>query len=258
MDRKRIMELLLSNGKHGNYLALPEILKEPLGISYNPQRNHYEIARLRFILEHLGVSGKSVLDIGANTGFFSFEMLGAGANHVTAYEGNAEHSKFIADIAAELGLSARLKIKNYYFDFDHDLCRRYDITLLLNVLHHVGDDYGACFNSIEAAKNEILRQANSISSISKYMVFQMGFNWKGNPDLPFFHHGTKKEMIFYIEDGVRSQWDVIGIGIGCRDINGNVYFDVINDSNIERDNSLAGGGEFLNRPLFILRSKQQR
>jgi SAM-dependent methyltransferase len=255
IHRERLEKLLSSDSKHGNYHALPARLKNLLGLSYNPKSLHYEEARLRFILEHIDPNEKSALDIGANTGFFSFEMIDAGANYVKAYEGNPLHAEFISMAAAETGLSERLTVESGYFDFTHVPCCFYDLTLLLNVLHHTGDDYGARFTSVAAAKDGIIEQINSVSAFSRSMVFQMGFNWKGNPDLPLFRNGTKREMIRYIEEGVLDHWDIVGIGIARRDADDNVRFDPLDMANIERDDSL---GEFLNRPLFIMKSKYFR
>jgi hypothetical protein len=254
IDCGRLIELLASESKHGGYHVLPQRLKDRLGINYRPKKMHHEEARLRFILKYLDPKGKSVLDIGANTGFFSFGMLDAEACRVTAYEGNPLHAEFITAVAAEMAKPGLMQTVSRYFDFQRDSKRRHDITLLLNVLHHTGDDYGNSLTSIGAVKVEMLRQANSIAALSEHMVLQIGFNWKGDPTLPLFDGGTKREMIHFIQKGIADHWNIVNIGIACRDVTGRIQFNPLDEINIERDDRL---GEFLNRPIFIMSSKHE-
>ncbi|MCF6204852.1 MAG: hypothetical protein L3J59_14485, partial [Methylococcaceae bacterium] len=90
-----------------------------------------------------------------------------------------------------------------------------------------------------------------LSRKTRYLVFQLGFNWKGDVKKPLFKNGTKEEMISFITKGVESSWEVKSIGIAEKTNNKYIYKN-INTNNIKRDDSL---GEFLNRPLFILKSK---
>jgi hypothetical protein len=83
------------------------------------------------------------------------------------------------------------------------------------------------------------------------MAFQMGFNWKGNRKLPLFDKGTKTEMIDFMKDSVEGYWAVERIWIAVRQPGGGIVYEPLSASNIQRENAL---GEFLNRPLFILRS----
>ncbi len=87
--------------------------------------------------------------------------------------------------------------------------------------------------------------------MSSYVILQLGFNWKGDRYLPLFDNGTKSEMIAFLQINIESFLDITRIGIAQKKDNNVIYSD-LTDSNIERDDSL---GEFLNRPLFILKSK---
>lgn len=85
----------------------------------------------------------------------------------------------------------------------------------------------------------------------KYLAFQLGFNWKGDKKFPLFEKGTKSELIDFIEHGVPDCWSIQKIGIAERTID-TVAYKELNKDNIQRDDAL---GEFLNRPLFIMKSK---
>ena len=130
--------------------------------------------------------------------------------------------------------------------------RKYDVVFLLNVLHHLGDDYGDKTLSIDMAKELMITQLNTMVNKTSYIVFQLGFNWKGNRNICLFNNGTKAEMIDFIKTGTKNFWDIIDIGIAEGSKQHTEYFDV-NKINIERKDSL---GEFLNRPLFIMKSKK--
>ena len=48
---------------------------------------------------------------------------------------------------------------------------------------------------------------------TKYMVFQMGFNWKGNRDKGLFENGTKEEMVEFIKEGTKECWKIVDVGV---------------------------------------------
>jgi len=250
--KKELIKKYSNNSKHSNYQVLPSSLKFVINDDDVETRTRFEKERLDYILKKIEVRNKSVLDIGGNTGFFTFELIDAGAKSVHYYEGNTSHADFIDLASKYLNLGKKIKITNKYFSFEGDANMKYDIILLLNVLHHLGDDYGDQGISIDAAKQNMLVQLNSLHSMADVIVFQLGFNWKGNPNNCLFEDGTKKEMIDFVKTGVNGYWDIIEIGIAEKKTDNIVYCE-LSDKNIERDDSL---GEFLNRPLFILKANK--
>lgn len=254
MDAKdKLIEHYSNKSKHSNYQVLPTVLRELVGVSDIQTRTRHEEERLEYILNNVSTEGKTIIDIGGNTGYFVFELLDAGAKSVCLYEGNAEHAKFVELARNALGVNKeRLEVISGYFPFsDVTETGNYDIGVLLNVLHHIGDDYGDSSLSIEHAKVEILKQLRFMRKKVNTLVFQLGFCWQGNPSSLLFENGTKKEMIDYIQEGVKGTWRVKAIGIAEKNSEGIKYND-LNNENIERDDSL---GEFLNRPLFILEAE---
>jgi hypothetical protein len=122
----------------------------------------------------------------------------------------------------------------------------------LNVLHHVGDDYGEPSTSIDKARELIIYQLNNMSTLCDVMVLQLGFCWKGNITMGLFEHGTKQEMIEYLKNGIDGSWEILHIGIAEKNTN-EVTYEELSDQNIARSDEM---GEFLNRPMFILKSRR--
>lgn len=248
------LKILLMNttdaGKHSAYQVLPTRLAELIGSNEAQINSRFERERFQYFADKLDLAGKSVLEIGPNAGFFTFEFLDAGCRKVTAFEGGAIHCQFIEAASKALGVSERLSVHNEYFDFKQDV-EKHDIALLLNVVHHTGDDYENT-GSIAAAKVAMLEQVNSMRKYTDLLVFQMGFCWKGKNANGIFENGTKAEMIDYVTRGTSEHWVIDHIAVAER-IDDKVVFNEVNESNLPRNNAL---GEFLNRPIFIMHAKQ--
>lgn len=252
MDQLKKLYLVCS--KHSNYQVLPDNLAKLINAKELNTISRFEKERLDYLKKNLNIENKLVLDVGGNTGYFSFEMLECGAKKIDYFEGNNSHSEFVKLATKLLNFEEKIKIHNKYLNFKNELKRKkYDVILLLNVLHHIGDDYDQSITSIERAKQQILKQLNSLYDKTTYLVFQMGFNWQGNTIRGLFSHGTKREMIDYVRQGIIDFWGITKIGIAEKNANQITYRD-LNDDNIKRDDSL---GEFLNRPIFILKTKKQ-
>jgi SAM-dependent methyltransferase len=248
----KLLTLYQQNSKHSNYQILPKRLAKIKGLDQIDVKSRNEKIRLEYFTSVVDIKNKTILDIGGNSGYFSIEMLDAGAKSVHYYEGNSDHAEFVQLASKVLNLENKLKVTNGYFTFQDELKGEiYDIVLLLNVLHHLGDDYGDQLLSISKAKANIIVQLNSMSNITDLMIFQLGFNWKGNKNTCLFEHGTKRELIDFISNGIKDNWDIIEIGIAER-VGDNVVYTPLTAVNIQRDDSL---GEFLNRPVFVLKSK---
>jgi SAM-dependent methyltransferase len=247
-----LVDLYSKTSKHSNYQKLPTEIGRYLNEDSIKIVSRYENERLLYILKNVTIDNKTVLDIGANTGFFSFELLKAGVKSVYMYEGNKNHADFIKYAAKMINVNDKITINNTYFDFCNNMQDvNFDIVLLLNVLHHVGDDYGDSQITIQTAKNKILESINNFYGKTDILIFQLGFNWQGDRNKPFFSTGTKKEMIEFLQEGISRKWNVLKIGIPIS-LNDKIEYCDIDDENIKRIDRL---GEFLNRPLFIFQSK---
>lgn len=132
-------------------------------------KNLVKWERIRGYLEQIDLTGKRVLDVGCNDGFFSVQMTRAGAKEVVAID-ISEHrinkARFVLDV---LGIdNARVERLDIYDDRLKDL-RRFDFMLCLGFLHRVPDLYGAV---------EVL------TGISDMILFEWKAYRRGNPELP--------------------------------------------------------------------------
>ena len=238
--------------KHSNYQILPPQLESLIPNGELATRSRHEKERFEFINNSIKLRGKSVLDIGGNTGYFTFEALRAGA-HVTYYEGNESHADFVTTASEILNTNDDLLIKKRYYLFDDPNQNRYDVVFLMNVLHHVGDDYGDGDISKHDALNSVIESLTFLSKLTDTLVFQLGFNWKGDTKQPLFQSGTKIEMIDFLKTGLQDVYHFEQIAVADR-IDGRTVYVPVNEENIKRRDDL---GEFLNRPLIIMRTKKQ-
>lgn len=247
---QRLKALYAQVSKHSHYQIMPDFLADLVDpVALNKRFSRYEVERMDYFQKHVPFKGARVVDIGANTGYFSFAAADAGGREVVAYEGNREHADFLRT-AAEL-FHKPVRVVDDYMDFSGPLPGApYDIILLLNVLHHVGDDFGDRSLTIEQARREIITNLNHLADKTKYLILQIGFSWKTNYDYPLFAHGTKEEMIQLFKEGVEDHWSISAIGI-AREEEGRTIYRELDAGNIVREDHL---GEFRNRPVFILKS----
>lgn len=249
-EKEMLVDLYMKNSKHSQYQILPREFDSIISQNEIKCVSRYENERWSYICKHIDFSEKRVVDIGGNSGFFSFEAIRSGAKRVDYYEGNKDHAEFVLRAAQMFGNDDKLIVHPEYFNFQN-YKEKNDVVLLLNVLHHLGDDYGQNNIIMEEAKEKMLQELNYLSISSKILVLQLGFNWKGDRKKSLFSNGTKEEMIEFVQKGIQRYWKIISIGIAQKSDDKIGYCEK-NMSNIERDDSL---GEFLNRPIFILKSE---
>lgn len=245
LKMEKLKKLYNITSKHSHYQKLPKSISDLVGES-TQQINRYEFERLGYIQSNIDLTNKTILDVGANTGFFSISSLDNGATSVDIYEGNQSHANFISNVSEILGLNAN--VNESYLQFNESFDKKYDVVYLLNVVHHLGDDFGDTQINVENAKHKMSQILKYFSDKTEIMVFQMGYCWKGNRDLLLFENGTKQEMISFVENSIDGCWDIINVGILEEDLT----YHNLDDSNIENQYNLR---EFGNRPLFILKSK---
>lgn len=112
-------------------------------------------------------TGKSVLDVGCNAGFFSFVAADRGARDIVALdynEGYVEQAKFCNEVRGD---NIDFRVGNV-----HDigsLGRKFDITLCIGLLYHVPDIMGAI---------------TRIGQVTKELAIVESAIHPGNNDLP--------------------------------------------------------------------------
>jgi hypothetical protein len=162
-----------------------------------------------------------------------------------------EHATFVKSASDFLNLN--ISVQNVYLNFDDtdNFELDADVVLLLNVIHHLGDDFGNKSLNINDAKGKMINSINYFSKKTKYLVLQMGYCWKGDRGQLLFEDGTKKEMIDFVKNATVDYWNILAIGV-AEEKNKLTKYNLLNKDNIIRNDKL---GEFRNRPLFILQSK---
>lgn len=249
--KQQLVELYQRTSKHSNYQILPQAIRELVPQEEVDASSRYEKERLEFLKRNLSFKNKRILDVGGNTGYFSFELLEEGAKEVVYVEGNEQHANFVK-VAADY-LDRKIIVENRYLDFKEpsSIHKPVDITLLFNVIHHLGDDFGQRDINLPKAKERMKDCINYFANITEYLVLQMGFCWQGDTSKLLFVNGTKKEMIDFITDATDKKWDIKEIGV-AELLEDKTVYKPLNGKNIQRDDSL---GEFRNRPIFILKGK---
>jgi SAM-dependent methyltransferase len=247
---QQLIALYHQSSKHSNYQVLPKCLVDLIPSGHLQVNSRHEEARMTFFRQHVEFKGKTVVDIGGNTGYFSFEAIASGAKKVTLIEGNTHHSQFV-DAAAKLTkLDDRIDVRNEYFEFADGTMNQtpFDVMLLLNVLHHVGDDFDDPTVMRENALTLIARYLRGVAAVASTLIFQLGFNWKGDRNLPLFPNGTKRELVDFVIGAVRGTWDINAIGVATM-VEDRILYTLLDDNNVKRNDAL---GEFLNRPIFVM------
>lgn len=250
MDIEKLKELYQNTSKHSNYQILPNCLKPFIATDDLVINSRFEAERLGFLKSQLDFTGKKVVDIGGNTGYFTFQFIEEGSKEVDYIEGNKEHSDFVKFAAEDLKLN--INVSNRYLNFDatSSFPSNVDIVLLFNVIHHLGDDFGDQSISMEQAKVLMANSINYFHGKTDTLILQMGFCWKGNRNLLLFENGTKEEMIDFVKKATNGKWNIQAIGV-AEVQDGATVFNLLNDENVKRSDTL---GEFRNRPIFILKS----
>ncbi|MCC8991932.1 MAG: hypothetical protein LM514_05000, partial [Streptococcus sp.] len=99
-----------------------------------------------------------------------------------------------------------------------------------------------------SAKHQMAEKLRQLASHTQYCWLQLGFNWKGDRHQPLFENGRKAELIDFVKGNCDGAWAIEDIAV--YDPVGDQYTPIC-DNLLSRFDEL---GEFLNRPLFLLRS----
>ncbi len=247
-----LQALYVERSKHSSYQLIHPTLAAAFGATDALPAGKRETERQRYFDSVLRYEGQRVLDIGANTGYFSFAALAQGAASVLSIEGNPRHAQFIAAGAQAIDVGDRLQVRNAYYDFSALDEERHDLTFCLNVLHHLGDDFGDPALTITQARRNMLACLNRMSAVTGTLVLQLGFNWKGDRRHPLFAGGEKAALIEFVSEGIDASWsldEVAVVNVRTR------QYEPVGAHNIARVDAL---GEFMNRPIFVLRSRRTR
>lgn len=209
--KQKLKERYAVLSKHAQYQTLPEDLAEKLGVQFEineewrGDRPRYPLI-LEYAQRHKAIK---VLDVGANTGFFSLSLAADLENaSVTACELNKTHAEII-ELLAKLGEHPNLSVTDRPANLENvDSFGSFDLALYLNILHHAGHDFDkSLVPDREAFMEYGAEYLRKFAKTTSRMVFQMGYNWGGDKTLPLVGRDDQAAKIrFTVELMQRSGW----------------------------------------------------
>lgn len=241
--------LALAQSKHADYQSLHPTVAALFGEDVPPARGRQEAERWAVMQAATPMRGQRVWDIGANTGYFSMAALAAGAQQVLSQEGNGTHARFVMQCAQALGVQDRLTVRPRYCTFEPSP-PQHDITLCLNVLHHLGDDFGDPGLDQPAALAAMRQALHGLARQTRELWLQLGYNWKGDVRHPLFEGGTKAAQLAFVREACADDWLPPQVWVYDPESR---RFAPPTDRTMAR---LDAVGEFLNRPLLRLTSRR--
>lgn len=248
-DLNELRSLALAHSKHADYQLLHPRVAALFGDDVPGARGRHEAQRWSVMQATTPMRGKRVWDIGANTGYFSMAALAAGAQHVLSQEGQRAHAEFVFRCAQALGAQDRLRVAPSYCTFEA-AAQVHDITLCLNVLHHLGDDFGDPSLDMAAAMTAMCRALAALARQTRELWLQLGYNWKGDVRHPLFAGGTKQAQLAFVHEACAADWLTPEVWVFDPR---SAQFEPPTPETLAR---LDQVGEFLNRPLIRLTSRR--
>jgi len=221
MLKERLTELYNDGSKHSRYQNIPGFVKKELEYTETIDENwRGDTARFNYLQAHTSFGqGKSIGEIGANTGFFILSLAHANPDSTfCAYEINPTHAGFIAEIADSFQMK-NVTVQPLGIDMEGiQKMSVHDILLNYNVLHHAGVDFDTDqIDSVEMYESYAVEYLTKLRSKARKMIFQMGYNWGGNklkPIVPLQDDAEK--MAFTLRIFKKAGWKVEDIALHTR------------------------------------------
>jgi tRNA (mo5U34)-methyltransferase len=113
----------------GIYTKTESVMGEPVDHPFGPWQKIQELLPS-------DLRGKTVLDVGCNAGFYSFEAKRRGAKRVLGVDGQRQHVRQGLFVRKVLGLDVEFRRLNAY-ELGSRIVGQFDITLALGLLYHL-------------------------------------------------------------------------------------------------------------------------
>lgn len=270
--RERLQKLYAETSKHGQYQTLPPRLAELLGMQFEVNEEwRGDRPRYPLIREYVQKSDcRTLLDVGANTGFFALSLAGdVPGLKVTACELNKTHARII-ELLAEVG-GYEVPVTDQPADAAHvDRFGQFDCALHLNILHHAGHDFDAALVPDRGAfRAYAIDYLKRFRATADRMVYQMGYNWKGDKTLPLVERDDQAGKVRFTLDLLGSAgWEVEGVAFARKGTNEHpVELDLFTLNELPSSDAElqawlkeryaeAIWSEFYQRPLWFCRAAQ--
>lgn len=146
------------------------------------------------------LSKVNVLDIGANGGFFTFSLANEVAS-VVAFEPHLRYGVIGKELVKLKGIN-NVTWFNKPFDLTEVEDKKFDLTLMLSVFQWMAEGG----NELEKASKQLME----ISKISKYLIFELGFN-SGKSSLTTDNPDHYKELLTLLKTNtVYKNFELLG------------------------------------------------
>ena len=113
----------------GIYTKTKSVMGEPVDHPFGPWQTIQKLLPL-------DLSGKTLLDVGCNAGFYAFEAKRRGAMRVLGVDGQRQHVRQGLFVRKALGLEVEFRRMNVY-ELGPRAIGQFDITLALGLLYHL-------------------------------------------------------------------------------------------------------------------------
>ncbi len=215
----RLVDLIKGTTKHGNYQQLPPTLPpEILSQVYHYDSVRLESARFEWLDSHSVFKNKKILEIGANTGYFSIRAASERGASSIAYEPDPKLAEAMRIISCMCNTDNNIEVRSEPFTLTKpELLPQADLIINLNVIHHAGFDFDQeTVKKIDDWKLYAIEYLKRLTGIGPLMVFQTGYTWGGGsdnlcPSGTRWHPWTKDLL-------KQSGWNILACGIAVKDI----------------------------------------
>jgi len=270
--KEQLNELYERASKHGQYQTLPDKLATALEMQFEVNEEwRGDRTRYPVIKGYLAKNKcNSVLDIGANTGYFSLSIADdIEGSQITACELNKTHARII-ELLAKVGGYNEFRVTDRSANMEHigDF-GKFDCALHLNILHHAGHDFDKeLVPDREAFMQYGKKYLKMFGSSVDRMIFQMGYNWGGDKTLPLVGRDDQAGKIAFTLDLMDGAgWEIEGVALakkGDKDLP--IAYDVYSLHEIKGEKGTQKWleerygadvwSEFYQRPLWLCKVKR--
>jgi len=177
---EQIRIYLSRTGKHARYQQLPEFLPEPVRRNFRVRATRLDAQRYAWFSSRVDLRDKTVIEIGANGGYFTLRMARDHRARVIAYEPFEAHAGLIRLFSEITGLEDRITLRQTPVTLASiDALPRADVLVFLNVLQHAGHDFDDPLTP-DRWRAFAVSYLNKLTRIAPVMVFQTGYTLGGS------------------------------------------------------------------------------
>ncbi len=203
-----------SSDRFSNYQGFPDFIFDKIpefrDFKYKINQINLDSSRYKWLKESLNNKPNSVLDIGANLGFFSFSLINDLKIKVDLYEPYKAYYDFAKNLCDLLKFKKKMKMFNKCIDLDEiSKIQSYDLIINLNILHHAGIFFDNLkFNEFDSWFEYSKTYLKKLRIKSKYLFFQVGNLANGKPIFETKDFFEVLSKLFKL-----SGWQIENIGI---------------------------------------------